>query len=121
MPYRLHHVQLGLPTGREDDARAFYAGLLGLREVDKPPVLKERGGVWFELDGAQLHLGVEPGFRPATKAHPALEVAEWEELRNRLRGAGRPVEDEALLPGRRRFYTSDPFGNRLEFVDRASG
>src|SRR6187551_1552795 len=71
----IDHVQLAMPAGGEDRARAFYAGILGLAEVPKPPPLAPRGGCWFESDTVKVHLGVEPDFQPATKAHPAFVVA----------------------------------------------
>ncbi|MGH3681169.1 MAG: glyoxalase [Natronosporangium sp.] len=109
----IHHVQLACPAGSEDVARAFYAGLLGLSELPKPPALAGRGGCWFGGYGVELHLGVEDGFRPARKAHPALL---WPDL-DRLAGAGYPVTWAAdELPGFRRFYTEDGHGNRLEFL-----
>ncbi len=118
MGFRIHHVQLAVPAGSEETARQFYVDLLGMTEVAKPPALAARGGLWLRIDGAELHLGVEQEFRAAAKAHPALEVDDWEALRERLRTAGATPQDDALLPGRRRFYASDPFGNRLEFIDR---
>jgi catechol 2,3-dioxygenase-like lactoylglutathione lyase family enzyme len=113
----LDHVQLACPARGEDEARRFYGELLGLREIEKPEPLRSRGGVWFECGAQQLHLGVEEPFAPARKAHPALlvpDVAELEALAARL-GDVRWDED---LPGYRRFYTEDPFGNRLELLSR---
>jgi len=110
------HVQLAMPAGGEEEARAFYAGLLGLPEVPKPPELAARGGAWFESGGVKLHLGVEEGFRPARKAHPALVVAGLAELAETLRGAGYEVV-EGELQGRARFHVHDPFGNRLEMLE----
>jgi catechol 2,3-dioxygenase-like lactoylglutathione lyase family enzyme len=111
----LDHVQLAAPPGCEDAARAFYGGLLGLAELEKPAALQGRGGVWFGLpDGRQLHVGVEPGFAPAAKAHPAFLVSRYDALREHF-GA----EEDDTIPGVRRFYAADPFGNRLEFVDDA--
>jgi catechol 2,3-dioxygenase-like lactoylglutathione lyase family enzyme len=106
-----------MPPGEEARARAFYVALVGFREVPKPPTLARRGGLWLALDRGELHLGVEEGFRPARKAHPAFEVEGWAALRSRLAAAGSEVTDDAELPGRRRFYVQDPFGNRLEFVE----
>jgi catechol 2,3-dioxygenase-like lactoylglutathione lyase family enzyme len=105
---RIDHVQVAAPPGCEEDARAFYGGVLGLREVDKPEALRARGGVWFE----QLHIGVEQEFRPARKAHPAFVVEDLDALAERLGD----VEWDDLVPGTRRFYAEDPFGNRLEFI-----
>ena len=113
----LDHVQLAAPPGCEVDARAFFGALLGLDELEKPPALKPRGGCWFALgDGRQLHVGVAAEFAPAAKAHPAFVVSGWAELRGRLVDNGLDVVDDDLIAGVRRFYASDPWGNRLEFV-----
>ena len=115
----IHHVQLAMPVSGEAAARAFYTGVLGLAEVDKPEPLRARGGCWFEIDdGVQLHLGVETPFRPAAKAHPALVVADLEAMRRALEAAGAPVVQDTQLAGFVRFYTADPFGNRLEIMAR---
>jgi catechol 2,3-dioxygenase-like lactoylglutathione lyase family enzyme len=116
----IDHVQLAMPPGREDDARAFYGGLLGMEEVAKPPVLAARGGVWFRAGEAQVHLGVEADFRPARKAHPALLVRGLRDFASRLRAAGVAVVDDEALPGYERVYVSDPFGNRLELLEPTS-
>jgi catechol 2,3-dioxygenase-like lactoylglutathione lyase family enzyme len=108
-------VQLACPPGAEDDARAFYGGLLGLREIEKPSPLRERGGVWFECGSQQLHLGVEADFKPARKAHPALRVANEGELEALAERLG-SVRWDCDLPGYRRFYVDDPFGNRIELL-----
>ncbi len=114
----LHHMQLAAPPQSEAEARGFFGELLGLREIEKPEPLRVRGGVWFELaDGRQLHVGVSEDFAPAQKAHPALLVHgdALEPLATRLRDAGRPVVWDESLPARR-FYTEDPWGNRLELL-----
>ena len=109
----LDHVQLAAPPGCEEQARAFFGGVLGLEELEKPPALAARGGVWFALpDGRQLHIGVEGEVAPATKAHPAFVVDAYDELREHLGDA----RDDDLIPGVRRFYAADPWGNRLEFI-----
>ncbi|EST32611.1 hypothetical protein N566_19955 [Streptomycetaceae bacterium MP113-05] len=112
------HVQLALPPGGEEAARAFYTGVLGMTEQPKPPVLAERGGCWFVEGSVELHLGVEPAFRPARKAHPGLRVVGLDALATRLAAAGAPVTRDDTVPGRRRFHTEDPFGNRLEFLEK---
>jgi catechol 2,3-dioxygenase-like lactoylglutathione lyase family enzyme len=114
---RLDHVQLAMPARGEDQARAFFTGLLGLPERTKPAHLAARGGVWFERDDLKLHLGVEKDFRPATKAHPALQVEGLAELVTRLREAGVRVVDDEPLPGYERVYVDDPFGNRIELLE----
>ena len=114
----LDHVQVAMPAGAEEKARAFYSGLLGLVEREKPAALAARGGAWFNLpDGRQLHLGVEDPFRPSRKAHPAFVVGDLDGLAGKVEAAGLPVLwDEELAP-RQRFYGEDPFGNRLEFLE----
>jgi catechol 2,3-dioxygenase-like lactoylglutathione lyase family enzyme len=114
----LDHVQLACPAGGEDEARAFYGELLGLRELEKPEPLRSRGGVWFECGAHQLHLGVEEEFRPARKAHPALRVADVGKLRALADRLGDVRWDEDL-PGYERFYVNDPFGNRIEVLASA--
>lgn len=110
------HVQLAMPRGREDAARSFYAGLLGMTELPKPPVLAVRGGCWFASGSAVLHLGVEEPFAPARKAHPALLVEDLGALAAALAAAGcECVRADDEIPGVRRFHTHDPFGNRVEF------
>jgi catechol 2,3-dioxygenase-like lactoylglutathione lyase family enzyme len=123
----IHHVQIACPPGSEPALREFYVGVLGLVELPKPPLLAARGGCWFADPaardagapvGIELHLGVEEDFRPARKAHPGLLWPDLDALAARLAAAGYPVRwaDPAEIPGRRRFHTTDPNGNRLEFL-----
>ncbi|MFC9282739.1 VOC family protein [Streptomyces collinus] len=112
----LDHVQLAAPPGTEDALRAFYTGALGMTEIPKPPVLAARGGCWFRAGAVQLHLGVEQDFRAAKKAHPGLRVTGIDALAARLTAHGAPVTWDDDLPGHRRFYSEDPVGNRLEFL-----
>ena len=112
----IDHVQVAGPPGCEPAARAFYGQLLGLREIPKPPALAARGGVWFRLGLQELHIGVEQDFSPALKAHPAFSCADPDTLASALLAAGAPVNWDTGIPGVRRFYTVDPFGNRLEIV-----
>jgi catechol 2,3-dioxygenase-like lactoylglutathione lyase family enzyme len=114
---RLDHVQLAMPAGREPDAVAFYAGVLGLTEVEKPPVLKARGGCWFESGDVVVHLGVDPVFAPATKAHPAFVVDDLDELAATLAAAGATFAFDESNEDVRRGFTADPFGNRIELID----
>jgi catechol 2,3-dioxygenase-like lactoylglutathione lyase family enzyme len=112
----LDHVQVAMPRGAEEAARAFYAGLLGMTEVPKPPVLAARGGCWFTAGAAVLHLGVEEPFSPARKAHPAFLTEDLDQLEAALTAAGLDcVRTDDEIPGVRRFHTHDPFGNRVEF------
>jgi catechol 2,3-dioxygenase-like lactoylglutathione lyase family enzyme len=113
---QIDHVQLAMPVGLEDKAREFYIGILGMTEIAKPPVLAKRGGAWFAVDDVQIHLGVEEDFRAAKKAHVALRLIASAALRDKLSLAGLPVKDDDTIPGKKRFYTEDCFGNRLEFI-----
>src|SRR5262249_18862012 len=113
----IDHVQLAMPAGREEDARAFYSSLLGLPEVPKPEDLAGRGGVWFESSEVKVHLGVDREVRPAKKAHPAFLVTDLRPVAERLRAAGVAVVDDEPMPGHDRVYVSDPFGNRLELIE----
>ena len=117
--FAIDHVQIAIPPGGEDLGRAFFGDLLGLKEIPKPAGLKSRGGCWFDLGDVQLHLGVEDDFRPARKSHVALRTDSLQELRGRLRGAGYDVRDGEPVDGRARFFTNDPFGNRIEFLEQA--
>src|SRR5450432_1355773 len=107
-----------MPAGRELEARQFYVTILGLTEIPKPLNLASRGGAWFQCGALQLHLGVEPDFRPAKKAHPALLVRNLAELLKALTNAGFEVKfDSEPVPGFERAFTSDPFGNRIELLE----
>jgi catechol 2,3-dioxygenase-like lactoylglutathione lyase family enzyme len=114
----IDHVQLAMPSGGEDKAREFYSGLLGIPEVPKPPNLASRGGCWFESGDLKVHLGVEPGFQPARKAHPAFLVDDLDEMTGLITRAGLPVHQVEPLEGYNRIQCSDPFGNRLELMEK---
>jgi catechol 2,3-dioxygenase-like lactoylglutathione lyase family enzyme len=111
----LDHVQVAAPPGCEAEARAFYGGLVGLTEREKPAALAARGGVWFDW----LHVGVAADFIPASKAHPALRVRDLDALAARLTAAGVEIRWDDEIPGVTRFYAADPWGNRLEFLSAA--
>jgi catechol 2,3-dioxygenase-like lactoylglutathione lyase family enzyme len=113
----IDHVQLAMPAGGEDKARAFYRDLLGMTEIAKPPELAKRGGCWFASGSVQLHLGVEPDFHPARKAHPALRCTHYDALTATLHAAGVEVREDTNIPGTRRCHVFDPFGNRIELID----
>ena len=116
---RLDHVQLAMPPGREAEAEAFYAGLLGFTRVPKPEPQASRGGCWFVVGATSVHLGVEEGFRPARKAHPALVVRDLADLAGRLREAGVDVRADPDAPAGKGAYVDDPFGNRIELIAEA--
>lgn len=115
----LDHVQLAMPPKEETKARQFYGALLGLEEIAKPEPLVNRGGCWFKGQNLVIHLGVQhDGFVPARKAHPAFVVADLVAARQRFEQAGLRVKEDNSLPQVRRFFTEDPFGNRLEFIQQ---
>ncbi len=116
MLLQIDHVQIAMPGGSEEQARAFYERLLGLPESPKPTHLAARGGCWFERGSLKIHLGVEPEFRAARKAHPAFIVDDLPALIARLEQAGYRAEEDQPLAGYDRVYVYDPFGNRLEFM-----
>jgi 8-oxo-dGTP pyrophosphatase MutT (NUDIX family) len=116
-PVALDHVQVAMPKGREADARTFYEGMLNLPEIPKPPVLAARGGAWFARGGVRIDVGVEDPFAPAKKAHPAFRFLHLDRIAARLAGGGHPVRWDDDNPGVRRFYTEDPFGNRIECTE----
>lgn len=106
-----------MPAGAENDARAFYGDLLGFEEVAKPPELAARGGVWLRAGDVKLHLGMDPDFTPAKKAHPAFGCAAYEDLLERLKAHGIPVTQDPLpFEGKAHCYVHDPFGTRIEFI-----
>lgn len=114
----IDHVQLAAPPGCEDEARRFFGEVLGLREIEKPSSLAARGGAWFEAGNQQIHVGVEERFAPASKAHPALlvEPSRLDDVATRLAQEGAPVTWDNELAPLRRFYTADPWGNRVELI-----
>lgn len=118
----IHHVQIAIPVGGEEEARAFYCGILGLREVPKPEALAGRGGFWLEIGGRQVHVGTEDGIdRSASKTHVAYLVDDVAAWRSRLAAAGIRPLDGIPIPGYDRFEFRDPFGNRVEFLEEQKG
>jgi catechol 2,3-dioxygenase-like lactoylglutathione lyase family enzyme len=113
----IDHVLLAIPPGGEDEARAFFVGLLGMIEEEKPAGLQTRHGCWFRLGSCQIHVGVDEDFRPQRKAHPAFVVDEIDGLGDRLNESGHDVVWDDAIAGSRRFFSADPFGNRLEFLE----
>jgi catechol 2,3-dioxygenase-like lactoylglutathione lyase family enzyme len=114
----IDHIQIAMPAGREADARSFYVGVLGLTEVEKPAALAGRGGCWFESGAVKVHLGVDPDFHPAAKAHPAFLVDDVKALERKALAAGVTIKRDVALPGYDRIHVLDPFGNRIELMQR---
>jgi catechol 2,3-dioxygenase-like lactoylglutathione lyase family enzyme len=117
----LHHLQIAMPEGGEEMARHFYRDLLGIPEVEKPENLRKRGGCWFECGNLRIHLGIEKDFRSARKAHPAFLVEDLAELVTQLRAANVMIAEEEPLEGFQRVYVADPFGNRIEMLEKSEG
>jgi catechol 2,3-dioxygenase-like lactoylglutathione lyase family enzyme len=113
----IDHVQIAIPPGADDAARAFYGGVLGLPEIPKPPPLNASGGMWFVTGATQLHIGSQADFVPARKAHPAFIVEDFEGYCALLRTRGVAVREEAQVAKRRRAGVEDPFGNRIELIE----
>ncbi len=109
-------MQLAIPPGSEGTARAFWVDVLGFVEIPKPPELAARGGLWVRADALEVHLGTEDEFVPARKAHPGIRVGDLDALAGLLEKNNVPVKWDDAFPGHRRFYSEDPFGNRLEFL-----
>ncbi|WP_102868718.1 VOC family protein [Pseudovibrio exalbescens] len=116
----LDHVQIAIPENQEDAARKFYIDLLGFEEVEKPLVLKERGGLWLRAGTVHLHLGADERFQPALKAHPAFLCDDLSTLQKALAASGYPMQHDAHLKGYDRFFTEDPWGNRIELMSRTT-
>lgn len=113
----IDHVQVAIPPGADEAARAFYSGVLGLAEIPKPAPLNASGGAWFLTGATQLHIGGQVGFVPARKAHPAFVVEDFEAYCALLRERGVAVREEVEVAGRRRAGIEDPFGNRIELIE----
>ncbi|HSG44899.1 MAG TPA: VOC family protein [Anaerolineales bacterium] len=115
----IDHVRSAMPEGKEDTARAFYINILGFTEKPKPQALIKRGGAWFESKNVKLHLGVERDFHPARKAHPAFIVDDLESLLTKVQQAGYEWDESQLpLDGYKRAHVYDPFGNRIELMEK---
>ena len=118
----LHHAQITIPIGAEAEARRFFCDRLGLRELPKPAVLAVRGGFWLAVGDAEVHVGTEDGVdRRRTKAHLAFEVDDLAATRALIASLGLEIHDGEPVPGLARFECRDPFGNRMEFVQRIPG
>jgi catechol 2,3-dioxygenase-like lactoylglutathione lyase family enzyme len=115
---RLDHVQICIPFGEEERAREFYTRVLGLEEIEKPDALKPNGGLWFKVADVQLHIGVEE-MQGKSKRHPAFEVEGLEEIRKHLLENQVKIKEETEVPGLNRFSFFDPFGNRIEFMEKS--
>ena len=115
----IDHVQIAMPAGEEETARSYYINLLGFTEIPKPPELAKRGGVWFQSENVQLHLGVEKDFHPARKAHPAFIVDDLNAILEKVQLSGHEWDQsQPPLDGYKRAHIYDPFGNRIELMEK---
>ena len=112
----IDHIQIAAPPDSEKLARKFYGEILGMREIPKPENLKARGGCWFQCGAQEVHIGIQADFTPAKKAHPGFTVHALQQLKTRLEEADYIISEEPPIAGRERFFTHDPFGNRIEFL-----
>jgi catechol 2,3-dioxygenase-like lactoylglutathione lyase family enzyme len=114
----LDHVQVAIPVGGEIRAREFYTGILGFTEIEKPASMTGRNSIWFAAGAVNLHLGIEPEFHPAKRAHPAFVVADLDDILSACERAGLGTKPDTSFNGFRRVHVLDPFGNRLELMER---
>lgn len=120
MLLQIHHAQITIPKGEETEARKFYRDFLGLTEVPKPKSLRNRGGFWLELGGLQIHVGTEEDFdRTKTKAHLAYLVDDLDRWRAKLETENIKILEGVPIPDYERFEFRDPFGNRVEFLQKS--
>jgi len=114
---RLDHVQICIPNGQEDTAREFYTSLIGLTEIQKPHALQKNGGLWYQIADIQLHIGTEKETNKS-KRHPAFEITNLDEVKKYLIKNGVVIKEEIQIPGCERFSFIDPFGNRIELLEK---
>ena len=122
MKLEIDHIQLSAPIGCEGEARSFFGYLLGLKERPKIGRFAHRGGVWFMIGEQELHVGIDVNFSPAKKAHVAFKldsIDQLSRLAQRLEDRGHEVDWQEGLLEVKRFFSTDPWGNRLEFLAEA--
>jgi catechol 2,3-dioxygenase-like lactoylglutathione lyase family enzyme len=116
----LNHVQIAIPIASQDRARAFYSGILGFTEIEKPPQMADRKSLWFVAGAVNLHLGIEPDFTPAKRAHPAFVVDGLDQILAACERASITIKPDTSFNNFRRVHVFDPFGNRLELMERTT-
>jgi catechol 2,3-dioxygenase-like lactoylglutathione lyase family enzyme len=116
---RVNHVTVAVPAGEEEKVRAFYGGILGLKEVPQDKALVGHYKlIWYELLDILLHLDFSPPWvTPAENRHVALEVNDLEGVRAYLNSRGAEIRKAVPMADRNRFYLIDPFGNYFEFIE----
>lgn len=118
--HRLQHTSITMPPGGNDEARRFYTGILGLKEIPSPSSMGKGRLVWFSIsdDGDELHLVVDENFEPSrNRQHLCMVVHDLAAMRKRLEDAGVETGDEPPIPFRPRFTFRDPFGNKIELTE----
>lgn len=113
---RLNHIQICIPKNKEEEAKLFYCGLLGLEEIEKPKYLKKNGGFWLKIADIELHIGTED-FINESKRHPAFEVEKLDDIKSVLEKNGVRIKQDKSLPKFNRFSFYDPFNNRIELLE----
>ena len=116
---RFNHIQICIPKGKEEEARRFYTNVIGLKEIPKPAALIPNGGLWYQVADIQLHIGTENEVNKS-KRHPAFEVSNLQMAREHLEMHMIPIKEETPIPGQNRFSFMDPFGNRIELLEKIS-
>ncbi len=116
---RLDHVQICIPIGKENEARAFYTNIIGLKEIPKPKELLGRGGLWYDVADIQLHIGTENEIN-TSKRHPAFEITDIKSAKEHLKKNNVTIQEEIQIPGQQRFSFIDPFGNRVELLQKTN-
>jgi catechol 2,3-dioxygenase-like lactoylglutathione lyase family enzyme len=114
---RLHHIQICIPPGFEDDARRFYTDMLGFEEIEKPKALKPNGGLWYKMGDSEMHIGIEPEIYPS-KRHPAFEVEDVSAAWKFLKSKNITVNEETAIPGQKRISFLDPWKNKIELLQK---
>lgn len=114
---RLDHVQICIPIGKENEARRFYTDIIGLNEIPKPKGLIKNGGLWYQIANIQLHIGTENEINKS-KRHPAFEVSDLKKARADLVKHHISIKEEIQIPGQNRLSFMDPFGNRIELLEK---
>ncbi|MFC4323088.1 VOC family protein [Litchfieldia salsa] len=117
----LHHAQITIPKGAEEQGKHFYCKVLGLAEIEKPVPLKGRGGFWLQVGKMEVHVGTEEGFdRLLTKAHLAYQVEDVSHWRKVLEENNIEILESVPIPNYERFEFRDPFGNRVEMIQEVT-
>ena len=116
---RLNHVTIAVPAGEHEKVRAFYGGILGLEEIERPAALNAVYDLmWFRLLDILLHLDFSPPWiQPCENRHVALEIEDLGALRSYLESKGATIREAVVMPDRDRFYLLDPFGNYFELME----